>query len=164
MNEIGLDELKILSDTLKENDFYNRLLDFAVESNKIENIHDKESHEEHYSKLIKFLKLKELTLDNVCEFNTWGELRDKQGMDVMVGDSVPPKGGYRIPKDLVIITSWANSNENPFTIHREFENLHPFTDGNGRTGRVIWLWQMLNQHKYDLRYLFLQKYYFQSLQ
>ena len=29
-----------------------------------------------------------------------------------------------------------------WTAHCEYEALHPFTDGNGRSGRAIWLWLM----------------------
>ena len=50
-----------------------------------------------------------------------------------------------------------------YSNHFDFERFHPFTDGNGRTGRAIWLWQMVNQHDYDLSLGFLHKWYYQSL-
>ena len=37
-------------------------------------------------------------------------------------------------------------------------------DGNGRSGRALWLWQMVNQHNYDMRLGFLHLWYYQSLQ
>lgn len=50
----------------------------------------------------------------------------------------------------------------PFDAHRLYENIHPFVDLNGRTGRAIWLHQM-SQKPYDFEPHFLHIWYYQSL-
>ena len=37
---------------------------------------------------------------------------------------------------------------------------HPFTDGNGRSGRALWLWQMNNHAPFG----FLHTFYYQTLE
>lgn len=43
-----------------------------------------------------------------------------------------------------------------------YETLHPFTDGNGRSGRALWLWAMGGIHRAPLG--FLHHFYYQALQ
>lgn len=49
----------------------------------------------------------------------------------------------------------------PFEFHKRYEHIHPFVDLNGRTGRAIWLHQMLE--KQDVPLGFLHTWYYQSL-
>ena len=145
--------------------FRGRLMEFAKESNRIEGITNAGSNEIMFEKLEAFLKLEKLTLDNVCDFNEWGILREMEGMNVRVGGYVAPPGGRSIAVDLEeILVLGSLSNCSPYETHIAFEELHPFTDGNGRTGRAIWLWQMVMQYDYDLSLGFLQKWYYQSLE
>ena len=141
------------------------LILFAKESNEIEGIYDEEAIDDAYERLKVFMALKELTVQDVCDFNTAGELRIKEGMDVKlrVSGYVPPSGGLHIQYVLDSILGEINAGESAFLNHKSFESLHPFMDGNGRTGRAIWLWQMINQFDYNVSNGFLKEWYYQSL-
>jgi len=43
-------------------------------------------------------------------------------------------------------------------IHHQFESIHPFSDGNGRTGRVINILYLVLQDLLDLPVLYLSRY------
>ena len=43
-------------------------------------------------------------------------------------------------------------------IHYQFEAIHPFTDGNGRTGRILNILYLTQKHLLDLPVLYLSKY------
>jgi hypothetical protein len=49
----------------------------------------------------------------------------------------------------------------PLEAHVRYETLHPFTDGNGRTGRALWYWMMVGSSRADLG--FLHAFYYQTL-
>lgn len=142
---------------------------FVRESNGIEGIKpnfDKEFRiEEH---MWAFLALDKMTLDDLLAllhvFEPTAQLRDKEGMDVRVGGRIPPVGGPYIRAELEDMIASLNIEipGPPFEWHQDFECLHPFTDGNGRTGRAIWLWQMVRQG-YDGEPGFLWTWYMQSL-
>lgn len=90
------------------------------------------------------------------------QLRTRQGMNVRVGKHIAPPGGRDIRKDLEEILYAATEQEsNPHYFHCWYEELHPFTDGNGRSGRTLWLWMMLRRGGAPLG--FLHTFYYQAL-
>jgi len=77
----------------------------------------------------------------------------KQNNSVNNKNTVEPKN---VKSELKNAISWYTSNKkkgNPFMnaiiFHNKFEHIHPFLDGNGRTGRMILIW-MLMQTGYDV--------------
>jgi len=142
--------------------FDDKLREFVKESNEIEGICEKASHQDAYDRLKPFLKYKRLTVKHLCKFNTAGDLRLNSNQNVRIGNYYPPPGGQHIETKLKSILKSVNAKGDPFKNHIDFETLHPFMDGNGRTGRAVWLWQMVNQFHYELRYGFLQTWYYQS--
>lgn len=116
-----------------------------------------------------FLALDELTVEAVCRF-CWEvagvELRDKPGRNVRVGKHVPPVGGRVIRTDLEALLEAVNRGAlTPYEAHVRYELLHPFMDGNGRSGRAIWLWQMQRDKGYTATFAlsFLHRFYYQAL-
>lgn len=140
-----------------------RIREFAEESNRIEGIDDQDSDFDAENRLKMFLKHDKLTIENVCKFNTAGKLRDKLGMDVRIGDYLPPAGGPDVKERLKSFLNLVSSTNvlSPLQRYIAFEQDHPFMDGNGRTGRAIWLWIMVNQNSYDISLGFLRKLHYQ---
>ena len=141
-----------------------RIADFVQQSNMIEGIVDVDNQNDDIIRLEKLLSCDKLTIARINKFNAYGELRDKDNIsNVMVGSHVAPKSGKDIRLKLNDILG-SLSVVHPYQSHQDFESLHPYTDGNGRAGRAIWLWQMTKYHDYDLGLLFLHKFYYQSLE
>ncbi|MCH8854373.1 MAG: Fic family protein [Planctomycetes bacterium] len=140
------------------------LAEFIVESNRIEGISGAPKMEPSYA----FLTLDEPSLEDLCEFvrgEAGAELRTEANMNVIVGNHRPPPGGPGIAIELSKLIRLAIDNDaTPFAIHRRYETLHPFMDGNGRSGRILWAWQMIEHNiRPGLSLGFLHAFYYQTL-
>ena len=140
----------------------NKLREFAEESNRISGAFAA-SASAMYEALDELLGKAHITADDLTDFNDHGYLRDIVGLDVRIGDYIPPPGGSKVVLQLDYIMEKVEKRNDPMSIHIAFEKLHPYTGGNGRTGRALWLWQMDNQRNYDMEQGFLHTWYYQSL-
>lgn len=138
----------------------------VAESNRIEGIKRRPTAAE-IDEHERFVSLEKITVEEIERFvyvyQPGARLRDQPGLDVIVGGHRPPRGGVLIPHMLDEILSDANvGRANPWRIHIRYENLHPFTDGNGRSGRALWYWMMSRKLEGNLG--FLHAFYYQTLQ
>lgn len=144
------------------------LENFVEESNHIEGINGFRKDEVEAHRL--FLALRVVVVNDlerlVSVLQRNARLRDQPGLNVMVGGHIPPEGGPHIRRDLAVLLINMKG-RHPFEVHKEYENLHPFTDGNGRSGRAIWLWMMMRGSDRDVAQArslgFLHAFYYQTL-
>jgi hypothetical protein len=147
------------------------LLQFVRESNRIEGIlRDPTSAEALAHRSV--LMAKRVTLHVVRAFVQIvadAPLREKVGQNVVVGNHRPPVGGPHIRDELEKVLQAVNQKgADPYRVHAKYETLHPFMDGNGRSGRVLWLWMMQRRgfeghDQYGNHLGFLHLWYYQSL-
>lgn len=143
------------------------LFEFVRESNRIEGIRRAPSDAEMDAHM-KLLSYDDLDVNDMEAFVAViapeHELRRKMGVNVRVGNHIAPLGGDKVVIDLDRILVDAG-NGDPYLIHQRYEYLHPFTDGNGRSGRALWLWMHNRAGNLDLALGlgFLHNWYYESL-
>lgn len=145
-----------------------RLVRFVTESNAIEGIF-REPTKAELDVSAGVLGLEMVTVEALEGFVSicapGAKLRTRKGMDVRVGQHLPPRGGKEIRPALVSILARVRAAAvTPYRAHVEYETLHPFMDGNGRSGRILWAWQMVRRGWDPEQGLsFLHAWYYQSL-
>lgn len=79
-----------------------------------------------------------LLLDQEC-----GHFRQIQ---VFVGNHVPPH--YSFVPNLIgnFVLDFNIMSRDPLDMHCFFEDIHPFVDGNGRVGRLLWAWDLIRRN------------------
>ena len=136
------------------------LIEFVRESNLIEGI-DRSPTPDEIRAHVTFLGLP-LSIGSLRNFvrtvQPGAKYRQRKGMDVRVGYHIPPAGGRHITTVLARLLSAKLS---AYDRHLEYEALHPFTDGNGRSGRALWLRDVGGISEVPLG--FLHTFYYQTL-
>jgi Fic/DOC family len=143
---------------------------FVRESNRIEGIHRDPTPEEikaHKTLIARNrVKVEHVTaLVAVCQPNA--VLRASANVPgVRVGNHIAPPSGPQIVDDLEKLLADISAKAiTPWAAHVRYETLHPYTDGNGRSGRAVWLWHMtlLGKQRGALAIGFLHNFYYQTL-
>ncbi|MFH0957998.1 MAG: Fic family protein [Pseudomonadota bacterium] len=102
------------------------------------------------------LKLHKIISNDVMDQGKAGEFRK---ISVRVGHYLPPKPDI-VPQLTRELLEWWNKSSSKWSpvissaiIHYRFEAIHPFGDGNGRTGRALALWE-LYRRGFDTNHIF----------
>ena len=139
------------------------LEDFVRESNRIEGILRDPTegeigvHERFLARDVISLKGLE---DFVAVVQPGAVLRRKVGLNVRVSNHIAMPGGPKVEALLLdILARLRKDDKDAYPTHLAYEDLHPFTDGNGRSGRALWLWQMGGEAPIG----FLHMFYYQTL-
>lgn len=136
-----------------------------AESNRIEGI-DRPPTQAEIDEHERFVYLEKVDTSELVRFvkiyQPNAVLRAEPHLNVRIGSHIPPRGGQQIVDQLQLLLTAANEETiDPWEAHVRYESLHPFTDGNGRSGRALWYFMMSGSSRADLG--FLHAFYYQTL-
>lgn len=111
-----------------------------------------------------FIEVVQILKQNTASIRTMpGTVIKKASTDEII--YTPPEGEALIRSMLGDLESFININDNGLDpliklalIHYQFESIHPFYDGNGRTGRILSILYLVQQSLLDLPILYLSDY------
>ena len=150
------------------------LVKFIIESEAIENrdwnTFTKSYKNDLINEYLRFLSLDSVQVEDLQKFvrlTADAPLRESTAVpNVQVHDHVCPPSGPWIRESLNTLLDTIMS---PVNTHLEYLRLHPFVDGNGRSGRVFLFWHVLqtDDAAWFLKALeslsFLQVWYYMTL-
>ena len=110
-------------------------------------------------------RIQEVLEQNSAGFRTTPGTQLKRSSDGVV-IYTPPQDGQRIVELMSNLEQFINGDElcpiDPLVkmaiIHHQFESIHPFYDGNGRTGRIVNILYLVTSGLLDLPILYLSRY------
>ena len=110
-------------------------------------------------------RIQEVLEQNSAGFRTTPGTQLKRSSDGAV-IYTPPQDGQRIVELMNNLEQFINDDElcpiDPLVkmaiIHHQFESIHPFYDGNGRTGRIVNILYLVTSGLLDLPILYLSRY------
>lgn len=146
--------------------YLGQLIPFVNESNRIEGI-KRDYLPREFDAHLRLLDCERITVADMEAFvaDVAGRpLRRHPNQNVRVGDHIAPRGGPEIESQLsALLEAIADDLVTPWEGHRRYEYLHPFIDGNGRSGRALWAWHMRRVGRDPFALPFLHRWYYDTL-
>ena len=111
-------------------------------------------------------------LETICSTILETEMHRRE-LPVYIGNRItriytPPNDPYVLEALMAQLEEYINNGNEPdplirlALIHYQFEAIHPFADGNGRTGRILNILYLISKNLLDIPVLYLSRYIIQN--